>query len=179
LFAIAWLAIINRAGLRSVHATRAVVESLAAGVTAERSILAVMAGAGFCGVALGVFAPVDLLSSWLTTIALPGWGVPFLVVTIFMLLGQVGFSPTLTFITLAVVIPDPEILGVSPEIYYAAILGVWGLASIGTPFSVPAMLTARLFDDTPAGVTYRWSPLYLIAAPFSVALLLALLTVAL
>jgi hypothetical protein len=137
-----------------------------------------MAGAGFCGVALGVFAPVDFLFSWLASAALPGWSVPFLVIAIFMLLGQVGFSPTLTFITLAVVIPDPEVLGVSPQIYYAAILGIWGLASIGTPFSVPAMLTARLFDDTPAGVTYRWSPLYLIAAPVAVALILALIAVA-
>jgi hypothetical protein len=134
-----------------------------------------MAGAGFCGISLGALVPAEVLRVALEAAALPAWAMPALIMAPFMLLGQVGFSPTLTFITLSVVLPDPAVLGLPPVIFHVTILGVWGLASIGTPFSVPALVTARLFGDTPARVVYCWSPLYLVGAPLAVAALLGLI----
>lgn len=144
---------------------------MAEGLAAEVSILAVMAGAGAGGVLLGALVPVDLVSDALRAANLPGWAVPLLIVLLFIGLGQVGFSPTLTFITLAVILPDPALLGVPPEVYFGTVLAIWGLASITTPFSVPGLVTARLFGTTSADVVYRWSTRYLIAAPLAIAVL--------
>lgn len=144
-------------------------------IVAERSILAVMGGAGFCGVLLGALAPTDELTAALHSVSLSAWAAPAVVVALFMLLGQVGFSPTLTFIILAVAVPDPMAIGLAAPVFHATLLAIWGLASIGTPFSVPAMVAARLFNDTPAGVVYGWSPLYLVAAPLGVALVLGII----
>lgn len=152
-----------------------IAQRLADGLAGERSILAVMAGAGTGGVLLGTLVPVERISALLIQMEPAPWLVPPVIVAIFMGLGQVGFSPTLTFITLAVVLPDPQLLGIAPPVFYATILGIWGLASIGTPFSVPAMVTARLFKTTPAAVVYRWSPAFLMGAPGAVAALFALL----
>lgn len=151
--------------------TRSLGAGMAEGLSAEVSILAVMAGAGAGGVLLGALLPVEAVSDALRAAPLPGWAVPPLIVALFLGLGQVGFSPTLTFITLAVILPDPSLLDVPPEVYFGTILGIWGLASIATPFSVPALVTARLFGTSSADVAYRWSPRYLIAAPLAVAAL--------
>ena len=142
---------------------------LTEGLNAERSVLAVMAGAGSCGVMIGALLPVEALTAALLAAGPPAWIVPACIVALFMALGQVGFSPTLTFITLAVLLPDPTVLGLAPQTFYATVLGVWGLASIGTPFSVPAMVTGRLMDTTAHAVAYRWSPLFLVTAPLAVA----------
>lgn len=144
---------------------------MAEGLAAEVSILAVMAGAGAGGVPLGALMPVEAVSAALRAASLPGWAVPPLIVGLFIGLGQIGFSPTLTFITLAVILPDPALLGVPPEVYFGTVLAIWGLASISTPFSVPGLVTARLFGTTPADVVYRWSTRYLIAAPLAIAAL--------
>lgn len=151
--------------------------SMAEGLAAEVSVLAVMAGAGAGGVLLGALVPVEMVSAALRAASLPDWAVPPMIVALFIGLGQVGFSPTLTFITLAVILPDPALLGVPPEVYFGTILAIWGLASISTPFSVPALVTARLFGTSPAGVVYRWSTRYLIAAPLAIAALFGVLAV--
>jgi hypothetical protein len=144
---------------------------MAQGLATEVSILAVMTGAGAGGVLLGALIPVETVAATLRAAALPGWAVPPLIVTLFLGLGLVGFSPTMTFITLAVILPDPALLGVRPEVYFGTVLAIWGLASISTPFSVPALVTARLFGTTPADVVYRWSWRYLLAAPLAIAML--------
>lgn len=170
-----WLAIgLAKRGSRLAGAGQ-VVGRLGECIVAERSILAVMGGAGFCGVLLGALAPTDELAAALHSINLLAWAAPAVIVALFMLLGQVGFSPTLTFIILAVAVPDPVAIGLAPPIFHATLLAIWGLASIGTPFSVPAMVAARLFKDTPAGVVYGWSPIYLVAAPLAVALVLGII----
>lgn len=151
--------------------TRGLGAGMAEGLSIEASILAVMAGAGAGGVLLGALLPVEAVSDTLRAASLPGWVVPPMIVALFLGLGQVGFSPTLTFITLAVILPDPALLDVPPEVYFGTILGIWGLASIATPFSVPALVTARLFGTTSADVAYRWSVRYLVAAPLAIAAL--------
>ena len=168
--ALCWFAVAGarRGGLSS---------GMAEGLAAEVSILAVMAGAGAGGVLLGALVPVEIVSAALSAASLPAWAVPPLIVALFIGLGQVGFSPTLTFITLAVILPDPALLGVPPEVYFGTVLAIWGLASISTPFSVPGLVTARLFETTPADVIYRWSTRYLIAAPLAIAALFSTLAV--
>ncbi|MBP0615479.1 hypothetical protein J6595_07800 [Jiella sp. KSK16Y-1] len=88
---------------------------------------------------------------------LPVWLVLIAPVFIVPLLGQFGMNPILSVSMLAPLLPAPASLGISPNLFVAAITAGWALAGATSPFTATTLLVGRLGHTNALTVGLVWN----------------------
>lgn len=163
-FALGWIALQARGSLAArVRAAGArLAGQLRVRIPTYRAEAAVLGGAGFAGVALAAAFPSALAAAWFTRAGLPGIVVLCAIAPVMLLLSQLALNPIIAVMLLAVVLPPPASLGVTPTALGLAYLSGWAVSAAMTPMSASAIATARWAgrpgaEVSPYSVTNRWN----------------------
>ena len=120
----------------------------------------IVATAGALGVILSYLVPAEQVTTLISATQLTGLALVMMLASIVVFLGQLAVVPLVSVSILASILPPPESLGISPELLTLAFLGAWSITAQSSIFSGLTIATARLFQQTPGGIAYRWNLLY-------------------
>lgn len=133
-------------------------------IPSYRSEVVLLIMAGFIG-SLGAALAVPVLQrSGLDLSALPAWVIIAAPVWLIPLFGQFGMNPILSVSLFAPILPNPDIIGVSPEAIVCAITAGWALAGATSPFTATTMLIGRLGHTTAFRVGAFWNRTFFLVA---------------
>ncbi|RFC63171.1 hypothetical protein DYI37_13440 [Fulvimarina endophytica] len=165
LIALGWLMIEAKESERPGAQVRAEVERMAfVEIPSYRSEIVLLIMAGIIG-SLGASLAVPLLQrSGLDLSTLPIWLIIAAPVWLIPLFGQIGMNPILSVSLFAPILPNPEVIGVSPVAVVCAITAGWSLAGITSPFTATTMLVGRLGHTTAFRVGAFWNRAFFLVA---------------
>ncbi|MCE7028127.1 hypothetical protein [Jiella avicenniae] len=124
---------------------------------AYRSELVLLIMAGVIGV-LGAALIQPLASGRALDLSdVPVWLVLVAPVVVIPILGQLGMNPILSVSMLAPLLPAPASLGLSPNLFVAAITAGWALAGATSPFTATTLLVGRLGHVSASTVGLVWN----------------------
>lgn len=163
--ALGWIALQARggAGARARAAGLRLAGQVRVRIPTYRAEAAVLAGAGFAGIALAAAFPAEGVAALLQRAGLPGLVVLMAIAPAMLAFSQVALNPIIAVMVLAAVLPPPEALGVAPAALGLAYLTGWAVCAALTPMSASAITTARwagrpgVDEVSPYAVTNRWN----------------------
>lgn len=79
------------------------------------------------------------------------------IVWIMPLFGQIGMNPILSVYLIGPLIPNAEILGISPNSIILALTAGWALSGISSPYTASTLLIARLGKVAPIHAGLKWN----------------------
>ena len=125
-----------------------------------RAETSMVATAGALSVIVAGLVPADVIAALISATGLSGYGLLISMMLLVIALGQIAIVPLVSVSILASILPPPQTLGMSPEIIMLALVGAWALTVQSSVFTGLTLLTARLFDERPETVVYRWNLVY-------------------
>jgi len=147
---------------RATH-MRGLVRQVVGGLPALRNEVLVFVGATVFGVGVSTLIPAEnlgpLLDMWLPSIDLR------LVILTFGVaaLSMIGLHPVIVVILIGEVLP-PEVLGAPDWVIGVALLGVWGLSTMISPYSATTLYLARVSGVSAYTMAWRWNPPFVFIA---------------
>ncbi|WAP70387.1 hypothetical protein [Jiella pelagia] len=124
---------------------------------AYRSELVLLVMAGIIGVLGGALIQPLASGHALDLSGIPVWLVLVAPVLVIPVLGQLGMNPILSVSMLAPLVPTPSSLGLSPNLFVAAITTGWALAGATSPFTATTLLVGRLGHVSALTVGLVWN----------------------
>jgi len=147
---------------RATH-MRGLMKQVVGGLPALRNEALVFVGATVFGVGVSTLIPAEnlgpLLDHWLPSVDLRLVGLTFGVA----LLSMIGLHPVIVVILVGEVLP-PEVLGAPDWIIGLALLGVWGLSTMISPYSATTLYLARVSGVSAYTMAWRWNPPFVFIA---------------
>jgi len=125
-----------------------------------RSETSMVATAGALGVMLSHLVPAEDMAALISATHLSGLPLVLVLALTVFVLGQFAIVPLVSVSILASILPPPDVLGVSPELLMLTFVGAWSLTTQSSIFTGTIMVTARLFDQPPTTIAYRWNRTY-------------------
>jgi hypothetical protein len=162
-FALIWTAsFASGPATRTAH-MRGLVTRVISGLPALRNEVLVFVGATVFGVGVSVLIPADnlgpLLDHWLPSVDVRLACLTFGVA----ILSMIGLHPVIVVILVGEVLP-PEILGAPDWIIGLALLAVWGLSTMISPYSATTLYLARVSGVSAYAVAWRWNLPFVVIA---------------
>ena len=108
--------------------------------------------------------PPETVGAWLATAGVGGDAVIAGLIAAMIGLGILGLHPVIVVFIIGEVMP-PDVVGVAPEVMALAMLGVWGLSTMGSPFSATTLFMSRVLNLPSHVIGWRWNlPLLLLSS---------------
>lgn len=140
-------------------AERELVRRVVGGLANLRSEAIVFASANVFGVGVADWLGPDRVSAWLSGIGMsPDVGLIALMAVI-VGCGFIGLHPVILVILAGEVLP-PATLGVSPQAMALALLAVWGVSTVVSPFSATILYISRVSEVSAYTLAWRWNSAY-------------------
>jgi len=116
--------------------------------------------AGFIGKLGGALALPLVTGQHLDFSTIPTWAILSGIVCGLPLLGQIGMHPILAVSLIGPLLPDPSLMGISPNILLMAICIGWSFSGATSPFTATVLLVAYFGKVSAATVGLRWNAWY-------------------
>ncbi|MDU8913453.1 hypothetical protein [Aestuariicoccus sp. MJ-SS9] len=129
-----------------------------------RGELVLLMMAGYIGTVGAPLLQPIIASLGLDPALLPPWVVLASMIWLIPLLGQFGMNPILAVTLMAPLIPDPDVLGVSPAALVSAICAGWALSGATSPFTATTLLIGSFGNVSALHVGLRWNGGYFLVA---------------
>jgi len=140
-----------------------------------RSEASMVGTAGALGVLLSAAVSKEAMAELLISLHLSGLPLAIALVLTILIAGQLALVPLVTVSILASVLPAPELLGLRYEVLVLAFVGGWAFATQSSIFSGTTLVTARLFNRSPATIAYTWNGLFVLSGTFLLCIMVAAL----
>ena len=161
LFSIAW-----KLGLRrKVKENQPLFPELAKAVLSSRNEAALISSSIVLGTLLVMLVPEGAVLSLLQFISIPGILVPTATVALFVLMGQLGVQPALSFLIFLPLINPLLESGIPQDALICAVMAGWAINSATSPFSVPVNILARAANLSPFKVAWQLNWPYALFSP--------------
>ena len=161
LFSIAW-----KLGLRrKVKENQPLFPELAKAVLSSRNEAALISSSIVLGTLLVMLVPEGAVLSLLQFISIPGILVPTATVALFVLMGQLGVQPALSFLIFLPLINPLLESGIPQDALICAVMSGWAINSATSPFSVPVNILARAANLSPFKVAWQLNWPYALFSP--------------
>lgn len=112
--------------------------------------------ASLLGVGVAQVLPPELISELLATWGLGGDAIVAAVSVGMVLASCIGLHPVILVILVGEVLP-PEVIGVPAPLLAVAMLGVWGISTMVSPFSVMTLFMSRVVNVPSHIIAWRWN----------------------
>lgn len=132
-------------------------ERLIAEMDAYKSEMVLLYMAGYIGKLGGALAVPLVAASGFDFSAVPAWVILPGLVCGLPLLGQLGMNPILAVSLVGPLLPDPALMGVSPDLVLAAVTMGWAFSGATSPFTATVLLVAMFGKVSAATVGLRWN----------------------
>lgn len=154
-----WIMLQNPAGPLAAFRTRAARFTFVE-LPAYRDELVLLMMAGFIGSVGGALLVPVVAHGDIDLTAIPGWLILLSLVWVIPAAGQVGMNPILAVSLLVPLLPDPQILGVSPTALLIAITAGWTMSGACSPYTATTLLVGSFGGVSAAHVGLRWNGIY-------------------
>ena len=170
-FSWAWMAIV--AGPTPARAGRHIAGAVMARLPNLRNEALAFIAASLFGIGVASAVPGAAVAEALAAAALPGEVIVFLVTAGIVVFGAVGLHPVIPVILVGEIL-TPEMLGLPAPVMGLALLGVWGLSTLVSPFSATTLFMSRVLSVPAHTIAWRWNPPYVVLATLVVFLSISL-----
>ncbi len=170
-FSWAWLAIV--AGPAPAPAGRHLAAAVMARLPNMRNEAFAFIAASLFGIGVASAVPGEAVAAAISAAALPGEAMIFLITVGIVGLGAIGLHPVIPVILVGEIL-TPEMLALPAPVMGLALLGVWGLSTLVSPFSATTLFMSRVLSVPAHTIAWRWNPPYVILATLVVFLSLSL-----
>ncbi|KAF0805854.1 hypothetical protein A167_03380 [Alcanivorax sp. S71-1-4] len=163
LCAFVWLALQRRrlnGGSGTGRAWALVVRRASTIFAANRSEIVMLGGSAFVGVLITPLVDIALLNAWLSASGLHGLGLAVTAMLLTLILGQCGLNPVISVTLITALLPDPQALGLVPEVLAVALMSAWTLSMMSSPFTTVLLMVSAFCRRSPYFVAWRWNGLY-------------------
>jgi len=116
-------------------------------------------GANLFGSGLAAALPPELVGRALAAAMLPPDALIALVFATILLLGLAGIHPLVPVVVFGEILP-PALLGLPPAVYCAALITMWGLGAVVSPFSGTTLFMRRAGGLSPWRIAWVWNGPY-------------------
>lgn len=154
-FAILWAAMQMSAGERWQQGAKPLITRIFKNLPELRNEAIAFSAASVLGVAVASVLPPDQISATLQSYGLSGDVVIVGLIYGMTIAGAAGFHPVIVAILVGEVMPA-EVIGMPPEILAMALLGVWGTATMISPFSATTLFMSRVVHTPSHVIAWRW-----------------------
>lgn len=154
-FAIMWAAMQGEAGARWRLGAKPLVRRIFKSIPDLRNEAIAFSAASVLGIGVSSILPPETISATLQSYGLSGDVVIVGLIYGMTLVGAAGFHPVIVAILVGEVMP-PEVIGMPPEILAMAMLGVWGTATMISPFSATTLFMSRVVNTPSHVIAWRW-----------------------
>ncbi|MBV5337490.1 MAG: hypothetical protein J0653_05960, partial [Deltaproteobacteria bacterium] len=136
-------------------------EGLIAEMDAYKSEMVLLYMAGYIGKLGGALAVPLVAASGFDFSAVPAWVILPGLVCGLPLLGQIGMNPILAVSLIGPLLPDPSVMGVSPNVVLVAVTIGWAFSGATSPFTATVLLVALFGKVSATTVGLRWNGWFL------------------
>ena len=161
LFSIAWKLSLRRRAKQN----QPLFPELAAAVLSSRNEVALIASSIVLGTLLVMLVPEGAVLLLLELISIPDILVPTATVALFVILGQLGVQPALSFLIFLPLINPLLASGIPQDALICAVMAGWALNSATSPFSVPISILARAANLSPFKMAWQLNWPYALFSP--------------
>ena len=113
--------------------------------------------AGYIGKLGGILAAPVVMGQHLNFSAVPGWAILSAIVCGLPLLGQIGLHPILAVSLFGPLLPDPSVVGLTPDLLLMAVCIGWTFSGATSPFTATVLLVAYFGKVGATTVGLRWN----------------------
>lgn len=139
---------------------------------ANRSEIVILGGSAFVGALITPWVNIELLNAWLVSTGLQGLGLAVAAMFLTLVCGQFGLNPIISVTLILSLLPDPQALGLAPEVLAVALMSAWTLSMMSSPFTTILLMVSNFCGRSPYFVAWRWNGLYyLLCIPLIIAVL--------
>ncbi len=117
--------------------------------------------AGYIGKLGGALAAPLITANSIDLSAVPAWVILPGLVCGLPLLGQLGMNPILSVSLIGPLLPDPAVMGVSPNVVLTAVTLGWAFTGASSPFTATVLLVALFGKVSATTVGLRWNGWFL------------------
>ena len=159
LYSLIWISIQNSGSSKKIYygTKRKVLEYVKDDINDYKSELVILIMAAFIGIMASSL--INILASdklsFLESLS------PILIlvsiVWIMPLFGQIGMNPILSVYLIGPLIPNADILGISPNSIILALTAGWALSGISSPYTASTLLIAKLGKVSPLHAGLNWN----------------------
>jgi hypothetical protein len=118
--------------------------------------------AGFIGKLGGALAAPLVTGHLVDFSRVPAWAILVGLVWGLPLLGQIGMHPILAVSMIGPLLPDPAVLGISPDLVLLAMTIGWAFSGATSPFTATVLLVALFGRVSATTVGLRWNGMFLL-----------------
>lgn len=167
LFSIGWLTSLQRKERKKAQSgeSYSLLPELAEGVLSSRNEAALIASSIVLGTLLVMLVPDGAVIRLLEVVSVPNLLVPTVTVALFVLLGQLGVQPALSFLLFFPMINPLLESGIPLNALICAVMTGWALNSATSPFSVPVNILTRATKLSPFKVAWQLNWPYALFSP--------------
>jgi len=156
-FAMVRLAAIERCPVARLAGSVAFLQRVVALFPTLRNEALVFAAANVFGTGVASMVPAGDLSASINAV-LPWPDVKAVaLLLLFPICGLLSMHPVIVVIFLSSVLP-PDLMGLSERILGVIYLSVWGICTMGSPFSGTTLFMARVTGTPPQSIAWAWTP---------------------
>ena len=159
LYSLVWISIQNSGSSKKIYygTKRRIFEYVKDDINDYKSELVILIMAAFIGIMASSL--INILASdklsFLESLS------PILIlvsiVWIMPLFGQIGMNPILSVYLIGPLIPNADILGISPNSIILALTAGWALSGISSPYTASTLLIAKLGKVSPLHAGLNWN----------------------
>lgn len=122
--------------------------------------ITLLCSAGFIGNVAAALVPGLLGEDFIDFESLPVWFVPVVCLWLIPILGQLGMNPLLSVVVLGALLPDLDMLDLSPIAVGVAFTAGWSMTGATSPFTATTMLVGRIANVPALKVGVVWNGIY-------------------
>ncbi len=163
-FALAWAAVQAAPGRRVRDGAQALAGRIFRALPQLRNEAVAFVAASLCGVGVAQVVPPERIGAWLDAAGLGPEAVILGLIAAMIGFGIAGLHPVIVVFMVGEVV-RPDTVGLAPQTMALAMLGVWGLSTMGSPFSATTLFMSRVLAVPSHILGWRWNlPLLLLSA---------------
>ena len=125
--------------------------------SASRSEIVILGGSAFVGALITPWIDTEMLNAWLMTSGLQGLSLAIAAMLLTLICGQFGLNPIISVTLILSLIPDPQALGLAPEVLAVALMCAWSLSMMSSPFTTILLIVSNFCNRSPYFVAWRWN----------------------
>ncbi len=161
-YAMVWMVILASRRAPVTEVTAGLARRVVGGLPGLRGEALMFLGANLMGAGIAAVLPPEAVAEVLEALAVPQDGLIMLVLLTILAFAALGVHPLVPLLIIGEVVPASS-LGISPEVFCAGLVAMWGVGAVISPFSGTTLFMRRVANLSAWRLAWLWNGPYGIA----------------
>jgi hypothetical protein len=159
IYAMVWMGILNSRRAPLTEVTAGLARRVVGGLPGLRGEAMMFLSANLLGVGVAAVLPPEVVVRALDFLVLPPDALIILMLLIILAVAAIGVHPLMPVLIFGQVLP-PAVLGISPAVFCAGLVTMWGVGAVVSPFSGTTLFMRRVGNLSAWRVAWLWNGPY-------------------